>query len=364
MSEAPDATTAGTEAPASTVRGNNPVRRWVSRALAAVGVGVTVWIAVRNPDNLTALVEAEPTAIALLVLLQLLLLLSTAVTHRFVVHEVSGVKVALGPWTTLFITARFLSNVAPQAGNAYRAARLRTEWGVSLTHYVSAFLAFMWLLTTYNFVLAVGVVAIFQPWLRIAGLPAVLLLSVGSVGLAVGPLAARALWRTVPALKGRLGWVRERLQLLLDAFVEAFAHPGTIARGLVLTTMQTALATAVTWSAFRALEHRLSLSEVLVFYVIIQLGSFIQVTPGNIGVQELAFGVLATEYNVPAAAGIIVSALIRVTGLVALFLLAVPMGGIKVARRWRSASPPESPPVAPGPVDDDQEPAPRPPTEA
>lgn len=333
-----EATSASAPDPSEPTGERRPGRVWVSRIVVAVAVLATVVLVARDPEQLRVLGEARPDQIAANAGLQVLLLFATAATHHFVIQEVSGVTIPRSTWARLFVVARFLNNVVPQVGNAYRAARLRTDWGVSLTAYLSAYVAFMWLLTSFNFLLATVVVVVTGQTFDIAGVPAPLLLGTGLVGLVTGPLLVNLLFERLPALEGRLGWLHRRLQVFLDGSINAFTRPSVLARGLLLAMVAAALATAVTWTGFRALGNTLTLPQVLVFYVIIQLSSFVQVTPGNIGLQEVAFGLLANEFGIPIAAGVLASALIRLIGLAALAVVAVPLGGIGVLRHWRGRS--------------------------
>jgi hypothetical protein len=54
-------------------------------------------------------------------------------------------------------------------------------------------------------------------------------------------------------------------------------------------------------------------------------------------VQELAFGILSTGFGASAADGVLVSALLRVTGVVALIAMALPFGGLEALRASRAA---------------------------
>lgn len=65
----------------------------------------------------------------------------------------------------------------------------------------------------------------------------------------------------------------------------------------------------------------------------------INLPPGNLGVRKVAFGLLADLTGIGMAEGMLVSALLRVVGYIALFAVALAMGGLGVLRqaeRYRS----------------------------
>ena len=74
---------------------------------------------------------------------------------------------------------------------------------------------------------------------------------------------------------------------------------------------------------FAAIGWNLGIGEAIAIYALLQASTFVVLTPGNLGIQELGLAALATIFGIPAAIGVIAAALIRVTGWIA---LAVPAG--------------------------------------
>jgi len=130
-----------------------------------------------------------------------------------------------------------------------------------------------------------------------------------------------------------LGWVHGRVNELLEVTVWSVRDPVYTAKVLTLAVLGLLHATLVFYLAFAALGLEIDLASIVVFYVLLQLGNYVIVTPGNLGLQEVAFGVLAAELEMGMAAGMLVSGLIRATGYVSLFGFALPMGGVALVRQ-------------------------------
>lgn len=97
-------------------------------------------------------------------------------------------------------------------------------------------------------------------------------------------------------------------------------------------------ASAMIWLAFAALGVPVGLAEAIAFYVLLQVATYVPITPGNLGVQELAFAGLATGMGGGAVDGVAVSALVRVSGVVALVAASLPMGGAEAVRMARAGA--------------------------
>jgi uncharacterized membrane protein YbhN (UPF0104 family) len=90
------------------------------------------------------------------------------------------------------------------------------------------------------------------------------------------------------------------------------------------------------WIGFAALGREVGAAEAIAFYVLLQLATYLTITPGNLGVQELAFGALAVGVGGAAVEGVVVSGLLRVTGVLALVAAGLPLGGVAAVREARS----------------------------
>ena len=91
--------------------------------------------------------------------------------------------------------------------------------------------------------------------------------------------------------------------------------------------------------AFEALDIDVSVSTVVVFFVLLQLSTYVNITPGNLGLLELGFGALGAQLGIGLVGGLLVAALIRISGYSALVLAGVSVGGIEALRRSRAAPP-------------------------
>ena len=73
--------------------------------------------------------------------------------------------------------------------------------------------------------------------------------------------------------------------------------------------------------------------EAALFYSILQLSTIIRVTPGNVGPQELAFGLLGSQASVGMSHGILASTIFRIGGIIVLTISAFVLGIVGTIRQ-------------------------------
>jgi hypothetical protein len=65
----------------------------------------------------------------------------------------------------------------------------------------------------------------------------------------------------------------------------------------------------------------------MLFYSLLKISSAFIIIPGNVGIQEIAFGFLSKEMGTGMAEGILISTVMRVLGTSLIIIIAVIIGG-------------------------------------
>ena len=312
------------------------LRRWAPWLALALALAATVALVAVRGEELGALAEIAPTAVAWLVAQQLLYLVAQSGRFHVVLVQFAHRPIGFVPWLRLFTIGRFLNLFVPQGGNVYRAVELRRRFDVGYQDFVAAFVNAPWLAMVLNLALGAVAVAVLQPAAAIAGWPLWLVLAGATLLGATAPFVALALLPLVPDRWRPLAWLRARLAEMVRATLESLRDRRYLVRVFAWTFVSFVQASAMLWYGFAALGSPVGVAEAIAFYVLLQLATYFPVTPGNVGVQELAFGALAAGFGAAAVDGVVVSGLIRVTGVVALVLAALPMGGVEALRAARA----------------------------
>ncbi len=232
-----------------------------------------------------------------------------------------------GTWFRLTAVGQLLNVFVPQLGNAYRALVLKREYQVSYLSYASGLFAYVWLDLLMGFFIAFVVIAVFDPGLRLAGLPALAWLAASVAGLFVTPFVASRGIRVLRLGEGLASRVQAKMSSLLGTTNRALKNPRFLLRVLGVNVFSTAGQVATLWLCFHAVGGSLSWSALIVFQVFTKLSNQITVTPGNLGLNEIAFGILAQASSQSLEQGVAVSLLIRAVGTVYWIVLGLLAGG-------------------------------------
>lgn len=306
---------------------------WLALALA---VAATVALVVVRGEERSALSDVAPAAVAWLVVQQLAYLVAQSGRFHVVLVRFAERPIGFAAWLRLFVVGRFLNLFVPQGGNVYRAVQLHRRFDVGYVNFVAAFINAPWLAMVLNLALGAVAVAALQPTAALGGWPVWLVLSGAALVGAAAPFVALAVLPLVPRAWRPLAWLHARLAAMVHATLDSLRDRRYLARVFAWTLVSFVQASAMLWYGFVALGSPVGVAEAIAFYVLLQLATYVPLTPGNVGVQELAFGALAAGFGATALDGVVVSGLVRVTGVVALALAALPLGGIEAARAARA----------------------------
>ena len=316
--------------------GNSRLRRWAPWLALALAVTATIALVVVREEELGALTAVAPTAVAWLVIQQLAYLVAQSGRFHVVLVRFAERPVGFAPWLRLFVLGRFLNLFVPQGGNVYRAVELHRRFEVGYVNFLAAFVNAPWLAMLLNLALGAVAVAALQPAAALGGWPLWLVLAGATLVGAAAPFVALAVLPLVPRGRRPLAWLHARLAAMVGATLASLRDRRYLARVFAWTLVSFVQASAMLWYGFAALGSPVGVAEAIAFYVLLQLATYFPVTPGNVGVQELAFGALAAGFGAAAVDGVVVSGLVRVTGVVALVLAALPLGGVEAARAARA----------------------------
>lgn len=313
---------------------NRPRLSWL---LLVFTLALVAWLFYERQDELDILWRIPPAMVAALFGLQGLYLIVQGERNRLVLNKCSGQqKIGFLPWLHIFIVGRFLNLFFPQAGNMYRGYELRGRFGVTITSYLTALLSAGWIAASVNFATGALVVLVARPDLQLAGVSIWIPLGGAAVVSGAAPFAGTPAVVRLGANTEKFAWLHGRLVALLQVAITSVKDPRYLCRILIWSLAAFFQAVVVYWACFGAIEVNVGLPEVAAFYAIIQVTTFVAITPGNLGVQELAFGALGAGLGAGLVEGVLVSALLRVTGSAALVAFALPLGGLRLLQSMRN----------------------------
>lgn len=304
------------------------VARW---GLSVALVGYIVWFLTERPEELSRLRGLETLDVVAITVLHMVYFSIHAYRLRYVIKRCSRRSVPYWQWFRIFMLGGFLNKVIPQAGNIYRGIRLKEEHRVSYSDFTAAFVLFTWFDVWLNVGVAVIGVALLAPYLTLLGVPAIWVLPAVALAVLAAPFLVRA---AIAAMSGRIRTaegIGEKMDAVLAPCRDWRFSLIVVALGVVVFLPMCARIFVV----FAALGHDLSVPTVVLFYALLKLSQVVSITPGNLGVQELALGWVAHETGIGMAEGILASALLRVLAYLLLVTFGLASGGWQLVRQGK-----------------------------
>jgi uncharacterized membrane protein YbhN (UPF0104 family) len=125
------------------------------------------------------------------------------------------------------------------------------------------------------------------------------------------------------------------LQRTAHSFGRARAslRPAFMAPFVAINLLVAAVQVATLALAFTAVGSSLGLGRLMLFQVLMKLSGIILLTPGNVGLTELAYGALSDSTANGLQQGIAVALLMRVLGSIVIVGLGIGFGGVSILRR-------------------------------
>ena len=287
---------------------------------------------IKNVDDFKLLAKLQPGTILAIAALLVLGHVFFCFRFQMVLKKCSGTSVPFFHWFRIMIRGRFLTLLAPQAGNIYRSIALKKHYRIPHTRYASSFFSFVWMDACVNLILAILIVLIVQPKLTIGDIAAVYLLAGLFVVILVAPILTEVVLRLVKFRNERLSWLHGRLSEMFSVSVANLRDGVFMLKFLLMGMVVFVDAIAIFFLCFRAMDMSINLPALALFYVVLRLSTFIIITPGNLGVREIAYGIISEQMKFGMAQGILISIIIRIIGTTVIIILGTLFGGIGLLR--------------------------------
>jgi len=321
----------------------DPTRRrvpaWLSFGVLVASLGILGWFVGRDLDALDALGTVAPADVILILLLQGLYLIPESYRQQVVIESAGRKRLPVVGWFRVFVVGRFLNSIIPQSGNVYRALRLKTDYQIEYVDFIGSMVLFLVMSVSFNLGLAAVLIAVdppessvtafSTPWVLLAaalvvvGVPVLLRLALGRIAVSDSPWFAPL----------------RALRDLLNSAAAAVHQQGLLIRFVGAWLVTLGVVVALYAAIFSVVGASIGIGEIIALYALVQATSFVVITPGNLGIQELGFTALAALFGIPVAQGAATAAIIRASGWIALAIPAFILGGQDVVSYLRT--PPE-----------------------
>ncbi len=325
-----------------------PYRTPLTWVTACVLLGFSARILQSNSEPLTRLLTMPAWMWAVMLPLTVLNLAFTAARLAFAVHQAGAAPVPAWAWFRIVALGQFLNVLFPQLGNVYRGVALKREYGVSYFAYSSGLVTFIWLEVVMSLALGLLTVTWLAPGLKLGPVPMLPVLGALLALVLVAPSLAARLAQLFKPGAGLWLRIQELSARLLRVTVESRKAPRLLGGFALFNLLTLAAQASVLWLCFRGAGLPIGVAQAALFHIVIRLSNIVIITPGNLGVTELAFGALgAGTHGGSLEHGVAAALAFRALYSLVAVALGLAFGGVGLVRSLRGEAPEASGGAAP-----------------
>ena len=292
-------------------------RRKLGIFLTPICFGAIAWMAYQNPEALTKLASLDSQTIALTSALLAIYFLVYSLRLQRVVEFWAKCNIPKIHFLKVVILGRLYNTLFPQLGFLYRGMTLKRDYDIQHSNYFGSQIAFGILDLIANILIYLTVWVAYEKTLFLAAITFI------ACGSSILFIFSKLRHFPLPAnnTEGKLLlWLKEFRTRCSEINQPTFYIPF-----FILSLLSLVLMTTVFSSYFNQLSNPLSLPIIILFYTLYRITFYLSITPGNLGLRELAFGFIGAGFGVPAAAAALIALSIRIQAYIILALMALPL---------------------------------------
>ncbi len=287
---------------------------------------------IHNTESLRVISRIKITDLLIISSLTIVYFLIFSYRFKVVIEKCSKIYTPFWDLFRIFIQARFLNSMIPQLGNLFRGVVLKKKYKISYTNYISAFISFAWMDTSINLLIASIIIFILANKLLIGGYHASLLLLLAFLLISATPLLIHYLLRIISIKYPPISWMQTKLKQVTEISLNNIKDLNYMIKIITLGLLILIRTVTVYYILFNSFGVKPNIYSLVVFYVLFKVSGFIVITPGNIGIQEIAFGFLSKTFGIGMAEGILVSLTARVISTIIIIVGGILFGGLNILK--------------------------------
>lgn len=296
--------------------------------LLLISIAYIVYFFAKNKEDLNLLLNLDFLFIVLLFFLSFAYQLIHSYRFKVIIEKCGNTKINFIKWFKIFAQTRFLNQFIPQFGNIYRGIALKKTFNIPYTNYISSFTSFLWMDTCFNLSLASIIILIFKPNLTITGI------NIGIIGSAITiiiltiPFVANKISKKIENFVHKKIWLHSKLGEVINITIESLKDCNYVFKILTIGLLALVRTIIFYYILFLCFGITSNITILIIFYALFKLSSFVVITPGNLGIQELAFGFLSGQLGIGVSEGILVCVVGRFIGTIVIIILGICTGGL------------------------------------
>ena len=275
----------------------------------------------QNDEDLAFIKELHARDIVSLIVITISINFIYASKLLLILQKLGLTAITYLQWLNIFIVSRFINLHATQGAVVYRALKLKSLYDFPYTKTVSLNTFFSWFEILTMLVVSLLIIPIFSQHNDLHTQTIVSSLLLLTLGVSLAPFIV-VKFKPQHSLKVRgISWALLKLAEICEDVGEVLNDTKLVGK-MILYNLAT-LCLQIFWMhvCLQALSLEITLINLIVFVVTIQLSGVVRIIPGNLGITEIVCGYIAQTQGWNFGAGIIIAAITRLASYLGLAIM-------------------------------------------
>jgi len=242
------------------------------------------------------------------------------------------VIISFWEWFRLCMLGRLLNKFVSQGGNIYKSIKLKNDHKVPYAAFISSLASFLWLDVSLNLSVSLFAIIFCVPSMKIFEHSAILIIFLLLMFVLFIPIVIRLSAKKVKIQAKVINMMSIKVSQVIKTTLDIILDKKILVKVTLTGIMCLFLHYLLLCIAAKSLGINLGFIELLIFLSFLKLSLIVNITPGNIGVREILYGILGSSFGLKVSEGILLSALLRVNSYVVLVSLGLFFGGRTLLR--------------------------------
>lgn len=298
-------------------------KKIINTLLAIIFIGWAIYYFNNNKEYLQLLIKLNPLCITIICMLNLISLYQNGLFLKIITQSFN---IKLKEHFEIATSTSFYNLILPlRGGSAIRAIYMKKIHGQKYSHFISS------LIGNYVIILLVGSTIALITFTNLYLSKNIFNLPISLIFISIFTLTLYlSIGAKIPKFHNRF---LNKINLVSEGWQQITKHPKVIPKLILNTTISFLIESLKIKLIFLALGHNLSLFESLYFATVSTLSSFINITPGSLGINEALFMISSTVLHIPPQLGLLVAIINRILNTVILLILG-PICNFRLQRHY------------------------------
>jgi len=297
--------------------------------IAVFTVGLVFWIVFLNRDDLVRLFHFQLWNIIAIIFVYILQFVTSAMALWFIISRLSSRSVPIINWIKIMFVSRMANNMVPRSGGVYKALVLKNDYEMSYTKFVHIYAFFSWLIILLNLGLVALLIFLFMPTLEMGNYPALLIITGAFFATLSGPLVVKRILDLFNPKDNFISGISEKIHGIFITILRHCRDINFMSKLVGALLVKFGLNVLLFKLIFTGMNIEIGYAQMALFIAVQQVSALTFITPGNIGIRELLYGVLGGTIGIGLTEGVIASAVLRAVDYLVTFPLGIAFGGSK-----------------------------------